>query len=403
MKKLFSIYIESFRGLSQAAWLLAIVMLINRMGSMVIPFLGIYMSNALNFNIKEVGAVLMCFGFGSVCGSWLGGWLTDRYGNFIVQATSLILSVPIFISMPQFTSVNSMCIMIFVLSMICDTFRPANSVSVARYAKPENITRAFSLNRLAVNLGFSVGPAVGGFLATISYSWIFYGNAIAAGIAGIVFVIFFWNKKGNALPKAAKLDDEKPVVDRNPYRDMPFLAFSVFCCIYSVCFFQLISTLPLFYQKVHHMTEPQMGIILGFSGFIIVVLEMFIVHLAEHRLTLVRTLVYGTLLCAISYSMLTIQAGWTMLYISIFILGIGEMLTLPFMATVTAERATPNTQGAYMGLNALSFAAANIISPYLGTRVVASYGFDILWYGTALLLVISAIGFYYTVNRLTKS
>jgi len=92
-----------------------------------------------------------------------------------------------------------------------------------------------------------------------------------------------------------------------------------------------------------------------------------------------------------------------MLYISIFILGIGEMLTLPFMATVTAERATPNTQGAYMGLNALSFAAANIISPYLGTRVVASYGFDILWYGTALLLVISAIGFYYTVNRLTKS
>ncbi len=65
--------------------MLALVMLINRTGAMVLPFLSIYMTQALNFTIKEVGVVLACFGLGAVTGSWLGGWLTDRYGNFWVQ------------------------------------------------------------------------------------------------------------------------------------------------------------------------------------------------------------------------------------------------------------------------------------------------------------------------------
>lgn len=402
LKKLIAIYIDSFRGLSNAAWLLAIVMLINRMGSMVIPFLGIYMTSSLGFTLENVGLVLMCYGLGSVCGSWLGGWLTDKIGNFIVQAVSLLLSVPLFLLVPEFKDLQSVCLMIFILSLVADTFRPANSVSVARYAKPENITRAFSLNRLAVNLGFSVGPAMGGFLATYSYAWIFYGNALAAGIAGIVFIAFFWNKKGNALPISKKKETDSLVKDPSPYKDLPFIGFSICCCLFSVCFFQIMSTLPLFYKDVHHMTEPQMGVIMGFSGFIIVLFEMFVVHVAEKRLSVVRTLVYGSILCSISFLLLNVHAGWSMLYVAIFILGIGEMLTLPFMATVTAERATPSTQGAYMGLNALSFALANIISPFFGTRIVSNFGYDTLWYGTSALLLITGLGFYYTVKRLAK-
>src|SRR5690606_38547729 len=264
LKKLGQLYIDSYRGLSTEAWLLALVMLINRTGSMVIPFLSMYMASELHFSKAQVGIVLGCFGLGSVCGSWLGGWLTDRFGNFRVQAISLLLTVPIFIILPQFRTFESLAGMIFLLTRIADTFRPANSVAVARYAKPENLTKAYSLNRMAVNLGFSVGPALGGFLAMISYSWIFYGNAIAALSAAVVFLIFFRNRKPRSTIRTRRKQEKTfTKKDRNAYLDVPFIIFNIFCCLFSMAFFQLLSTVPLYYKEVIQLTEVQIGILLG--------------------------------------------------------------------------------------------------------------------------------------------
>lgn len=398
MKKIISIYLDSFKGLSQAAWLLAVVMLINRMGSMVIPFLGLYMTQVLHFDIKQVGIVLMSYGIGSVCGSYIGGWLTDRIGSFKVQFGSLVLASPLFLLIPLFKEVQSLSIMIFTLSLIFDAFRPANSVSVASYAKPENITRAFSLNRLAINLGFSIGPAAAGFLATISFNWIFYGNSFAVMCAAVIFFIFFNKRQKRTDVKAKKeaLANSNIIVKqgRNPYTDIPFVLFNIFCCIFSFCFFQLITTLPIFYREVHHLDDHQIGFLLGWSGFVIVLLEMFVVHVAEKRFSLISTLVFGTVLCALSYAMLNYMGGLGWLYFTFFIFGLGEMLTLPFMATVSVNRSTPKTQGAYMGFNSLAFSAANIFSPLLGTSIVDSFDFTTLWWATALTLSFTGLGFY---------
>ncbi|GHE35585.1 MFS transporter [Sphingobacterium griseoflavum] len=401
MKKLITIYGDSYRGLSTEAWLLAVVMLINRTGSMVIPFLGMYMSSALHFTKPQVGMVLGCFGLGSVCGSWLGGWLTDRLGNYRVQAYSLILTVPIFLLLPNFKTFESLAGMIFLLTLIADTFRPANSVSVARYAKPENLTKAYSLNRMAVNLGFSIGPALAGFLATFSYDWIFYGNAIAALAAAIVFIIVFRNRAPrNKIGRLLKGARNKAEGDRNAYLDTPFIIFNVFCFLFSMAFFQLLSTLPLFYKEARMMSEGEIGILLGFSGFCIVVFEMLLVHAVEHRFTPRQVMIYGTGIAGVAYLMLNVPYGLPWLYISMFILSIGEMLTLPFTATISASRASLKTQGAYMGFNSLAFAAANIFSPYIGTYVAAHYGYEILWFGTAAVLLFASAGFAWILKKM---
>lgn len=368
---------------------------------MVIPFLSMYMSSALGFSKPQVGMVLGCFGLGSVCGSWLGGWLTDRLGNFRVQACSLILTVPIFLVLPHFKTFESLAGMIFLLTLIADTFRPANSVSVARYAKPENLTKAYSLNRMAVNLGFSIGPALGGFLAMFSYDWIFYGNALAAISAAIVFILFFKNRKPRSeTAPLLKADKKLTQNDRNAYLDPPFIIFNIFCCLFSMAFFQLLSTLPLFYKEAKMMSEGQIGILLGFSGFCIVVFEMLLVHAVEHRFTARQVMIFGTGIAGIAYLMLNVSAGVAWLYLSMFILSIGEMLTLPFTATISASRATLNTQGAYMGFNSLAFAAANIFSPYLGTYTAEHYGYETLWYITAIVMLISCMGFAWILKKM---
>jgi len=380
--------------------MLALVMLINRTGAMVLPFLSIYMTRALGFTITDAGIVLACFGLGAVTGSWLGGWLTDRYGNFWVQTLSLLVSVPLFLIVPRFTSLETLAAIIYILSVTTESFRPANSVSVARYARPENITRAFSLNRMAINLGFSIGPALGGFLASISYNWIFYGNALGAFVATLTFVSFFYNRKGNVRPRETHaVNDEHPAV-RSPYRDGLFLTFSLFCCGYAICFFQLLSTLPLFYQKGYGLSESQVGIILGFSGFVVVLFEMLLVHIAEKRLSYASCIFLGTALCAVSFALLTIPTGYWILYLSIFLMSISEILAMPFMASVAAQRASRQNQGAYMGLNALAFSVAHVFSPFMGTHVADTYGFDVLWWGTALTLIGISGGLYLVVKKM---
>lgn len=396
MKRFFNLYIDAYRGLSKPAWMLAVVMLINRCGAMVLPFLGVYMLNELHFNLKETGIVLSFFGIGAMLGSLLGGYGTDKLGHFKIQFFSLLLSVPLFILLPQLKSMWPLAFGVLSLSIISESFRPANSVSIMHYSKPENIVRSFSLNRMALNLGFSIGPALGGLLAAISYSLLFYGNAAGVLLSAIVFFIFFKNRATHTLPTAAHENNKKSL---SPYRDGPFMLYSICCCLFAICFLQLLSMLPLYYRQDYKMTEAGIGAILAYSGAIVFSLEMFIVQIAE-RQSSKNMIVLGVLLCALSFAILPIFHSKLLLYLSMFVLCIGEILALPFMATVTIQRSGTGRSGAYMGLNALTFSAAHIISPFVGTRVAAAFGFSTLWVATAVVLVLTAIALFFILPHL---
>jgi len=404
MKRLFSLYIDAYRGLSPESWMLAAVMLLNRAGSMVLPFLGVYMVDHLHFTLSESGFVLSFFGIGAVIGSFLGGYITDRLGEFRVQSFSLFASVVLFCLMPLFTTVAGLAAMIFVQSIISEIFRPANSVAITKYARPENITRAFSLNRMAINLGFSIGPALGGILSAISYRFLFYTNATAALIAGVCYVYFFHRRHRIArLKKAHKTagTDGTGTV-QSPYRHTAFIVFCLLCSGFSICFFQLLNTLPLFYKEAAKLSQQHIGILLGYSGLVVVLFEMLLVALAERRLSMTQTMVAGCLLCSISYGMLGFTRQPAMLYLSVTLQSFGEILILPFMATITAMSAGKRNKGAYMGMNGMAVAISFIVSPLLGTYIAARYGFNTLWIATGLILVGAGIGYRYCIPWLLQ-
>ncbi|WEK71541.1 MAG: MFS transporter [Candidatus Chryseobacterium colombiense] len=396
--KIIHLYTNSFKGLSRESWMLALVMLINRAGSMVLPFLGVYMTDHLKFSIENTGIVLSFFGIGSVIGSWLGGYITDKIGEYKVQYMSLLLSVPLFCLIPVFKTEVGVAAIILLQSIISDAFRPANSVAITKYAKPENITRAFSLNRMAVNLGFSIGPALGGILSAISYEFLFFSNALAALSAGILYIIFFRKRNKIARLKAKKVKEAVEIKKENsPYRDGKFLIYCFFCMLFSICFFQLFSTLTIFYKDTAKLSQQNIGYILGYSGFLIVLLEMGFVQIAEKYFNLAVTMLLGTFICGFSYAMMAFDYSIITLIISMTLLCIGEIWTLPFMSTITALRSGKNNKGAYMGLNGISFSVAFIVTPYLGTLIAEKFGFNVLWIGTGILASIIAIAFYFIV------
>lgn len=398
MKTYIQSYFKVYQGLSTPAWMLALVMLVNRSGAMVVPFLGVYMVKHLGFSLESAGLLLSCFGIGSVVGSSLGGWLTDKFGHFKVQLFSLVGVIPLFVLLPELTTTTSLAGGILALSMVSDILRPANSVSLAYYSKPENVVRSFTLNRMALNLGFSIGPALGGLLAAISYNLLFYGNAIAATLAAVIFFVYFRNKKGEIKEKADTGEEELKC--QSPYKDAPFLVFTFLSILFAICFFQLLSSLPLYYKEVYHLNEKSIGVILAYSGVVVFSLEMLIVHIAERRTTAANAIIIGVFCCGIAFASLLITEGIWLLYVSMFILCIAEILAMPFMATVTLQRSNIKNRGAYMGLNSLSLSAGLIFAPFLGTKIAANYGFNILWMGTGALMLITSIGFYLLMKRM---
>src|SRR5690606_5228263 len=249
MKKIYTNYLANFRGLSREIWLLSLVTFINRAGAMVIPFLSLYLVNVENFSLPQVGWIMSCFGSGSLVGTYFGGRLTDTIGFYKVILLSLFLGGIGFILLQFINTFYGFCIGIFLLTLMADAGRPAIFVAADTYSKPENTTRSITLIRLAINLGFSIGPLVGGLIiAHINYTSLFWIDGITCMLASLGVFIFLKPKKQKD-PK-----EEKQILIKEgvpPYLNKLFILFFVIMVANSITFVQYFSVMPVYYEKAH--------------------------------------------------------------------------------------------------------------------------------------------------------
>ena len=381
MKTLFNNYINTFRGLSQEVWWLALITLINRAGTMVIPFLSLYLTTSLEFTLKDVGWIMSAFGLGSVVGSWLGGKLTDKIGSYKVMVFSLVTTGLLFIGLQFLTTFVSFCIGIFLVMLIADMFRPAMFVALSAYSKPENKTRSVTLIRLAINLGFSAGPAIGGIIiTTLSYGGLFWVDGITCILASIVLL--------NVLnPKTAKtLDDVKTENPKSAYNDKAFLIFLGAMMLFGIVFLQYFSTMPLYYRDVHALSELNIGLLLGLNGLLIFVFEMPLIKWLENsRYTKSGLMLFGAILTGLSFIILTMTSWVGILIIGMFLMTLGEMIAFPFSNAFAMQQAKHGNQGEYMALYSIAFSMAHIFGHNAGLQMVNNIGFDNTWYIISLL------------------
>ena len=239
---LISSYRNSFMGLSRQTWYLSFVMLVNRSGTMVVPFMTMYLTQQMGVSIGQAGLVMAAFGLGAVAGSLVGGFLSDKVGFYPVQMTALIGGGILFIILGQIKSFPYICGCTFLLSFVNESFRPANQSAIAWFSKPENRTRSYSLNRLAINLGWAGGGALGGFLAEKNYELLFWVDGITnLAAALLLFLLIPVTKTKLTKEQHAAAAKQKT---SSAYNDKPFMGFTLFLLIFSICFFQLFSTVP---------------------------------------------------------------------------------------------------------------------------------------------------------------
>lgn len=386
---IFQIYIKSFSGLNRYVWLLAMVNLINRTGAMVLPFMTLYLTSELGIPLSNAGYAMAAYGIGSIIGSYFGGKLADKYHYKDIQVASLIFGAIMLVPLIFIRSFPLIVLNVLLFSIVSESFRPANTVAIAAFAKPENRTRSFSLMRLAFNLGFTLGPAIGGIVVGfLGYKWLFVIDSLTCLLAGIVLIF--------ALPKKERTKDESMAFDeargnsRSVYQDKKFLLFSGLVAIYAISFFQLFNTVPVFFSRDLGYSEPLIGVLLALNGAFVVVFEMPIVAKLEsyHRFMILIT--FGCLSMALAYLLLI--PGNPSIIVSIvytFFITVSEILAMPFMMNFTISSAPPSRQGEYVAVYSMAYGIAHIIAPLVGFWVADHYGFGtmfILFTGVSIVL-----------------
>ncbi|CAL2108558.1 Predicted arabinose efflux permease, MFS family [Tenacibaculum sp. 190524A02b] len=385
MKKLYLNYLDTFKGLSNEVWWLSLITLINRAGTMVVPFLSLYLTKNLDFTLKDVGWIMTCFGLGSVFGSFAGGKLTDKIGYYKVMKASLFLTGLLFIALQFVTSFIGFCIGIFLVMLVADTFRPAMFVALSAYSKPENKTRSVTLIRLAINLGFTAGPAVGGIIiSSIGYSGLFWVDGVTCILATFLLI--------NVLnPKKSKITDEVEV--KNPisvFSDNAFWVFFVSMFIFGFIFLQYFSTMPLYYKDGHHLSELEIGLLMGMNGFAIFILEMPLIKWLENsKYTKELLMFFGLFLTGLSFLVLNLTSWAGILIIGMLLMTIGEMIAFPFSNAFVMERAKKGKQGEYMAFYSIAFSISHIFGHNLGLQMVDGMGFNNTW---TVMIGLSFIG-----------
>lgn len=382
------LYRNAYTGLPKSIWWLSLVIFVNRCGTMVIPFLTVYLTFK-GFSLEEAGYVMAAFGAGAIVGSYIGGRLTDKIGFFYVQFFSLLLNGILFIVLGQMQTILQFVICIFILSSLGESFRPANAAAIAYYSTADNRIRSYSLNRLAINLGWSIGPAIGGLLASINYSWLFIvdgGTCIAASL-------LLYKVLPPAKPVSKKVDIKENQVVSSAYKDGFFLKGMIMVFLIGVCFFQLFSIVPVYYKTIVHLNEATIGLILAMNGILIVLVEMVLVYKLENKGRVLNYITTGTLLIGFSFLILKFSISFIAVIVAMLLITFGEMFLFPFMNNLWIRRSTDHNRGQYAAVYNISFALGNVLAPGLASQIASRFGFPILWIIDFIICALAAGGF----------
>ncbi len=389
--RIINIYKDSFSGLSRQTWILSLVILINRCGFMAVPFMGLYVTQALHRPESDAGILISLFGFGSIAGAAAGGKFTDLFGFRPVQLIAALMSGLFFLWFAVVEDFTWLCVLAVIISFFSEAFRPANYAAIASYAAKGTETRSYSLNRLATNIGWAVGVSMGGIIASFNYKLLF---VIDGGISILVAVaIFFFLPAKKLAHKTAQEKLEMNVI--KPWQDRVFMQFLVLSAMFTICFFMMFRVVPVFYKEVWHLNEALIGLILGINGLVIALLEMVMLNKIENKKSPQYYIVMGVIIVSFAFAALMLPGKFpiTLAIVSILFFTFGEMLSLPFFNTFVVKRSNDYNRGLYAAGYTLSWSVAQVIGPTSGFFIAEKFGYNTLWVAVTVLLMLCAFFF----------
>jgi MFS family permease len=380
------------RGLPRAFWLLWLGTIINRVGSFVVPFLALYLTNERKLPVEEAGAIVAVFGAGTLFGGPMGGYFADRFGRRRTLVVAMVLGAAAMLNLGFARAPLHIAAAALVLGLLCDTHRPALMAMIADVVPPEDRTKAFGLLYWAANLGFSIAPVVAGLASGGGFVWLFVGDA-ATTVACAALIGTFVAETGVRRTKTTERVDYVA-----PYRDATFVALLVSLFLVALVFHQGFVSLPIDMGR-HGISPRTFGVLIAINGVMIVTIQPLLLGIIG-RARRERAVALGVLLTGFGFAA-NAFAHTPLTYVAaIAVWTFGEIVMTPVVPVIISDRAPPTLRGSYQGAQQMAFGASMLFAPIVGTFTLAHYGANALWGGCAVIGVVSAVGHYFAARAL---
>ncbi|MBN1370526.1 MAG: MFS transporter [Anaerolineaceae bacterium] len=357
-------------------WLMFAGMLISTTGSsMIWPFLLIYVSSKLDLPLTMLAGLMTINAGVGVAVSFIAGPVIDRLGRKWAMVISLAANGLGYLLMSQADSLPAFALLMAWQGAFNPLYRVGADAMMADLIPPEQRVDGYALMRLSNNLGISVGPAVGGFVAASSYNLSF---ALAAtGLITYSLLILFFARE--TLPREG-LPTEKKAGYGPVFADRTFLTFCLGMTLVQFCAALMWILLGVYMKDNFAISESQYGWLPTTNAILVVSLQVWITTRTK-RFGLLPMLMIGAAIYGMAATSVAWGQGFWWFWGSMVLMTLGELVLVPSSSTYTANRAPAEMRGRYMSVYGLTWSAAAGIAPVVGGFLSDTISPAATWYG----------------------
>jgi MFS family permease len=386
-------YPKSFRALVVSTF-------IDRLGgSLIFPFLSLYVMQKFHVGMTEVGLIFGIWSISSLIGSMVGGALADRFGRKVIIIFGLLSSAFTGILMGLVTDLRGFYILALVSGIFSDIGHPAHQAMVADLLKGDQRVEGFSVLRVALNLAATIGPAIGGILAGISYLLLFIIDAITSTITALIVLSAIPETKPVEIEGVKKESMMKMIIGyREVAKDRLFIAFIFVTIIIVSVYTQMYSTLSVYLNQVHAVPAQVFGYMMSMNAGMVVLFQFWITKQLKNYQPMLM-MVLASAIYGIGFVMYGFVSSYTLFFVAMAIITVGEMIHIPVAQTMAAFFAPEDMRGRYMAAFGLVWAIPNSVAPLLAGIVMDYYEPYWVWYIAGILAVVAVLGFGYLQFR----
>jgi predicted MFS family arabinose efflux permease len=386
--------VDTYHEYPRTFWTLVVVTFIDRVGgAMLYPFFALYLTKKFGVGMTEVGVLFAVFSLSGFISSTLGGALTDRLGRKGILIFGLIASSFSAVAMGLVNSFEAFFVLALTVGILSDVAGPAHNAMVADLLPEEKRAQGYGIIRVAFNLSVTIGPAIGGLLASRSYLALFIADAIIS----LITATLVWRYLPETKPQPQADAPQESVAGTfggyfRVLRDLPFVSFIGACILMTLVYLNMNTTLGVYLRDVHGVPESGYGYILSLNATMVVLFQFGITRRIEKRPPLLM-MAAGTALYAIGFAMYGFVSAYIMFLLAMVIITIGEMIVAPVGQALVAKFAPEDMRGRYMAVFGFSWGIPFAIGPYLAGIVLDNYDPHVLWYAAGIIGILAVIGF----------
>jgi len=363
-------------------------------GALVFPFLTLYVTFKFGVSVTDVGLLFGIFSVASVIGSMMGGALTDRFGRKTMVIFGLSASALSSVLMGIISDYSLFFGCALFVGLFANMGGPASNAMVADLLPEEKRTQGYGILRVMHNLAVTIGPAIGGLLATRSYLLLFIIDAIASTItAGLIFILLPETKPQLTGEEAPETVGQSFAGYGRVLKDNRFIIFMFANMLMVLAYMQMNGSLPVYLRDVHQVSTQGFGYILSLNAGMVVLFQFAITRRIKGRPPFLM-LALGTLLYVIGFGMYGLVQTYALFMVAMVVITIGEMLTAPTGQSIAASFAPEDMRGRYMAIFGFSWILPNAVGLYLAGLIMDNGNPDYVWFAAAGVAMLAAIGFY---------